>query len=892
MIVEEGDYVAHYGILRRSGRYPWGSGGPERVSTNPNKRNKVFLDYINDLRRKGLTEKQIADGFGTSIHEVRAAHSIASNEQRQSNISQVQRLKDKGYSKTAISARTGLPESTVRSYLEPGSKDKADVLTNTAGVLKTHVNEKGLIDVGKGVENHIGVSRTRLDTAVEVLKQEGYKVHYVPGPQVTTGHNTNMKVLCPPDTTWAQVMNNRDKIQQVVSFSDDGGRSFAKLHDPLAIDPKRVSVNYKEDGGDKADGMIYIRPGVNDVSIGGSKYAQVRVAVGPDHYLKGMAIYKDDLPDGVDVQFNTNKSRTDNKLDAMKKNSEEPGYSPDGPHPLLKSIKRQIVADAGSPNERVTSAMNIVNEEGNWGDWSHQLSSQMLSKQSPTLAKSQLDMTHERRQQEYDNISKLTNATVRKKLLNDFADATDSASVELKAAALPRTGAHVILPLSKIKPTEIYAPNYVHGEKVVLIRHPHGGTFEIPELIVNNKNQEARNLLGGSRDAVGIHHTVAQHLSGADFDGDTVLVIPNSAGRVKHTRPLDDLKNFDPRSSYPSYEGMKRMKNTQTEMGKISNLITDMSIQGAPHSEIARAVKHSMVVIDAEKHNLNHKLSYQENGIKQLQQKYQTGGASTLISRAGAEIRIPQRKPRTRPLGGPINLKTGEKEFEPTNKTNFRTGKLLTDKVKKLAVTKDARALMSTRTGTPMERLYADHSNKLKSLANKARLTAVKTPNPKISPSAKRTYTSEVKSLNAKLAIALRNAPLERQAQLIAATHVKARKAANPNMDPETEKKISYQALVQARIRTGAEKQRIRISQEEWNAIQAGAISNSKLNQILNNSDMDVVRELATPKTPVLMTSSKTQRAQQMLAQGYDRADVAAQLGVSLSTLDRAIEGG
>src|SRR4029077_18452067 len=139
------------------------------------------------------------------------------------------------------------------------------------------------------------------------------------------------------------------------------------------------------------------RPGVDDVSIGGSKYAQVRVAVGKDHFLKGMAMYKNDLPPGVDVQFYTNKSDTGNKLDAMKENVKDPAYIEGGPHPMMKSVKRQILSDPGTPNERVTSAMNVVNEEGNWEDWAHNMSAQMLSEQGPVLARSVLNMTYEKR---------------------------------------------------------------------------------------------------------------------------------------------------------------------------------------------------------------------------------------------------------------------------------------------------------------------------------------------------------------------------------------------------------------------------------------------------------------------------------------------------------------
>ncbi len=142
--------------------------------------------------------------------------------------------------------------------------------------------------------------------------------------------------------------------------------------------------------------------------------------------------------------------------------------------------------------------------------------------------------------------------------------------------------------------------------------------------------------------------------------------------------------------------------------------------------------------------------------------------------------------------------------------------------------------------------------------------------------------------MNAALDLAIRNRPLERQAQLIAGAKVKARMDYDPEMTKETRKKVESQALNDARRTTGASKTDIRITPTQWEAIQAGAISDTKLTEILRHADMDVVNELATPKSKLLMTSSKTARATRMLEQGYTREQVAQQLGVSLSTLDAA----
>lgn len=882
MILTEENYLQHYGILRKSGRYPWGSGGSQST------RNRSFLDAVDKLKKEGMSETEISRGFGITTTQLRAAKSIARNQQKQEQIGQAQRLKDKGYSNVAIGQRMGLNESSVRSLLEPGAKDKADVLHATSSMLRDQVEKKGYIDIGSGVENHIGVSKDKLNTAVAMLQEEGYKKYYVKVQQLGTGQQTTIKVLAKPDVGYSEVYKNRGQIGLVTDFSDDGGRTYLGLQPPLNVNSKRIGINYAEDGGAAADGVIYVRPGVEDVSLGNSHYAQVRIAVDGTHYLKGMAMYKEGLPPGKDLVFNSNKHNTGNKKDAMKELKDDP----DNP---FGAIVRQRIEKGSDGKDRVTSAMNIVNEEGDWEGWSRSLSSQMLSKQDPRLAKTQLSMTYERKQRELDDILKLTNPTVRRTLLDAYADSADSSAVHLKAAALPRQASHVILPVNSMKPTEIYAPNYNNGERVVLVRYPHGGTFEIPELTVNNRQAEAKKLIGTSaKDAVGIHSQVAERLSGADFDGDTVLVIPNNKGSVKTSPPLEGLKDFDPKASFPLPEGVAPITSSrkQQEMGKITNLIADMTIRGAKGDELARAVRHSMVVIDSEKHSLDHKASAEVNGIAQLKAKYQGGtraGASTLITRAGSEARPLERKPRSAAKGGPVDPVTGRKVYEETgatyvNKKGDEVRK--TTKSQQLAETHDAHTLSS---GTPIETVYAEHSNQLKALANTARKESLATRNIPYSPSAKTAYTNEVASLNAKLNLALKNAPLERQAQLLANTVVSQKRQANPDMDVADVTKIKSQALTEARTRTGAAKQRIVISQDEWNAIQAGAISNHKLEQILRNSDLDTVKKLATPKVQLKMTSTKKLRANSMLAAGYTQTEVAEALGVSLSTLKVSI---
>lgn len=867
------DELKHYGTPRKSGRYPWGSG------EDPYQSCSSFIAAVNDLKKKNLTEKQIADAMGITTTQLRARTSISKAAIRDNKVREVMKLKDKGYSNTAIGEKMGINESSVRSLLDPTIQARQDQTITTANMLKDAVKERGLIDIGAGVENHVGVSKTRMDTAISMLEDEGYTVNYIKVEQLGTGNQTTVKVLAPPDMDYSEVYKNRHDIKVINHYSEDSGRTFLGLEPINSVNSKRVGVRYDEDGGSQKDGLIEVRPGVEDLSLGNAKYAQVRIGVDGSHYIKGMAMYSDDLPDGVDIMFNTNKSKTVGKMGSLKDMKDDPD------NPFGATVRQRHYIDKNG--KKKLSAMNIVYEEGEWEDWSKSLSSQMLSKQSPTLIKKQLGIAYDKRQQEYDDIMGLTNPVVRRKLLETFSDGADSAAVHLKAAALPRQGTHVILPFPKMKDNEIYAPKYRDGEKVVLIRHPHGGIFEIPELTVNNRQSIAKKALGQAKDAVGINHKVAERLSGADFDGDTVLVIPNKkgSGHVKTSAPLKALQTFDPRETYKETPGMTKMTKhgTQRQMGDISNLITDMTIRGASTDELARAVKHSMVVIDAEKHSLNYKQSAIDNGIKGLKKKYQgrtNAGATTLISKASSVERVGTRKVK-------IDPKTGKKTYEYKNETyvNKKGDTVLkTTKSTKMYETDDAFTLSS---GTPTEAAYASHANKLKGLANKARKEALATKPIPYSPSAKAAYAKEVSALNSKLNIARKNKPLERQAQLVANKIVAMKKDSNPHMEPDKVKKVKAQALNEARARTGAKKQQIDIQPKEWEAIQAGAISTNKLKSILDNTDLDRIKELATPRSRVTMTQSKINRAKSMLRAGRTQAEIADALGVSASTISK-----
>lgn len=902
---EQDKFLKHYGILRKSGRYPYGSGAKWGKAGDATRRQRAmsFFEVVEDLERQGLTRAEIAKGMGMTTTQLRDTTTIARNAIRRENQIKAEKLRDKGWSATAIGKEFDPPlnESSVRALLNPQAKERAMILENTVDMLRSEVDKGGYLDIGAGQEYYIpggGISKEKLRAAVAILKDEGYVQIDVQVPQAGVSKQyTNVKVLAPPGTTKKDVFLNMGDIHGLTQVSDDGGRNFYGLVPPMEISSSRVKVNYKEMGGADADGVIYVRRGVKDVDIGGSSYAQVRINVDGTHYLKGMAMYSDKMPPGVDLVFNTNKSMKDPKVlrdgdkGAMKPQSD------DKDNPFGAMINRQIKVRDPDGTERATSVMNIIQEEGKWDEWSRSLSSQVLSKQSYKLADQQLGVTHARKKAEYDEIMALTNPTVKAKLLKSFADSADSDAVHLSAAGLPRSSYHVILPFNSLKDREVYAPNFKQGEKVALIRYPHGGTFEIPELTVNNNAPAPKAAIGRAKDAIGINSKVAERLSGADFDGDFVMVVPNDSGAIKSTPALRQLEKFDPQS-YKLPDDVPRMtpRTKGIEMGDVSNLITDMTIKGAPMDEIARAVKHSMVVIDAEKHHLDYKRSAQDNGIAALKKKYQgreDAGAATLVSRATSTKRVDEQKLRSAKDGGPIDRATGKLVYEKTGAgyTN-RKGKWVPKQTEttKLADTDDAHTLVSKDGGTKMERVYADHSNRMKALASQARKDFINGDDGlPISPTAKKVYAADVAQLKRDLDIALMNSPRERTAQVLANAIVKQKKDADPSLEGPRLKKVQAQALAEARTRAGAKKTLVPISDTQWEAIQAGAVSKSMLKRILDNADIERVKELATPKPDLKMDTATTARAKALANAGLTQSEIARILGVSLTTLKKGL---
>lgn len=993
------DYLMHVGTPRKSGRYPWGSG------KNP-QRNKDFLARVDALKKEGKSENEIAKLMGLSSGEYRTQKTLANNERRALDYDRAVSLKEDGLGPTEIARIMGYPnESSIRSLLNETSRDKMEQASNTALFLKDKVDELGMIEVGKGVNMSLNISPEKMREALYLLELEGYPTHRGRVPQPTNpGQMTTMTVLCPPGTPNSAIYEF-DKINLIADkyISHDGGETFDKFVYPKSMDSSRLQIRYAEDGGDKRDGVIELRRGVDDISLGKSRYAQVRILVDDDRYLKGMAIYSDDLPPGVDVRFNTNKKKGTPTRDVLKKISQDPD-NPFGS--LIKAGGQSYYID--KDGNRQLSLINKRAEEGDWGDWSDSLPSQFLSKQPKELIQKQLNLAKADKAAEFEEIMSLTNPTVKKAMLDSFAEDCDSAAVHLKAAALPRQKYRVILPIDSLKDDEVYAPTFENGEKVALIRYPHGGTFEIPILKVNNKHKESKRILGNPADAIGINSKVAERLSGADFDGDTVMVIP-TGGKVNilSTKALEDLKDFDPKGQYQATrieetpDGKKRyfrgdtefrpMTNTQTEMGKISNLITDMTLKGANEREIAKAVKHSMVVIDAEKHGLDYKKSYEDNDIAVLKKRWQgrvedgkyRDGASTLISRSSSEVSVDKRKgsPRINKETGELEYKLASEPYEVVRYQDPKTGKLtkptrdqireyrsaiangekpknfvtqlkndgeyesvkyrdpVTGKTKtpsketridpvtgkqtsdyaemmrkyreaketgegldnfavstvrrtqastQGAEAKDARSLSS---GTLPEELYADYANYMKSLANSARKQMISTKDIPYSPEAKVKYKNEVDTLQASLNIAKRNAPLERFANIMATSTIQAKKDAYPEMSKSEIKKASQQALVAAREAIGAKRTTVEISDKEWEAIQAGAVSATMLKQIMTHIDSDSLRERAMPRAVSTLTPGQKSKIKALIASGYNTEEIAKSIGKSPTTINDYLLG-
>jgi structural protein len=941
--------LKHYGVKRKSGRYPW----------DPSlhlPKNYKFIEDRDEMKKRGLSDNEIAKQMGLSTTVYRSKVTIAKEELKQYNMQRISKLQSEGMIIDDIAKTIGTTGQTVRNYLDeiknPNKSARAQRVQTeaVADTLEAAVKRSKYIDVGKGVEIQMGISKEKLKSGLNALVESGeYEVHNLRIAQVTDKNNsTPVKVLTKKGVERSEIYKNMDKVRPVEEFAINGdARMFQQMERPKSIGWDRVHIRYAipegqkghgtNDDGAMMDGAMFLRPGVKDLNLGKASYAQVRIAVGDTHYLKGMALYGTEemfkgIPKGTDIIFNTNKTANKTPQEVLKelKKNPEGGAPIDGPNPFGATVKRQntLVDSKGNPvykpgvkdrfGNKVPQigSVNIVNEEGDWGSWSKALSAQFLSKQPTTVVHERLKATMKQVQDEYESIQKVTNPVIKKQLMESFVSDLESKQVHMKAAAPKGFQGHVILPVPDMKENEVYAPNYKNGEKVVLIRYPHGGRFEIPELTVNNNSVARKMISKDSPDAIGIHPKVASKMSGADFDGDTAYVIPNNKGKFKSRDSLKELKNFDP-NMYADKPGKftpitKRYQ--QTLMGVVSNLITDMTLQGAPSNEIARAVKHSMVVIDAEKHKLNYKRSAEENGIDALMKRYMTHvdkvkygdlerynpktrrvdkvidpdklkkdltpgkeytSASTIISRHkqsvitdGYQVEVPDPKSKS---GGTKMVWRNKKETYLVN------------------MVKDANVFLGPNA-TKTEHHYADYINELKTFKNKvdSEMSGIKMP--ARDPKAAKIYAEEVLSMKDKVNQVKINRIKERQAQRMAEVSSKAeiaRRSEDEVLKKDEISRIKQQALNKARSMVGAERTPVTITDDEWDAVQSNAVSGTLLKELVSFMDDSQLKSLATPRANKQMTEARKSKAKALLANGYTISQVAEALGVSSSTIGK-----
>lgn len=940
---------------RGSGRYAWGSG------ENPGQHQFDFLSEVKVLKKRGLKDADIAKmllGEHATTTNLRAEIAIQTKKQRQINRARAIELLDECKGNVSeVARRMGKNESSIRSLLDPVIAERTNKYENTAAMLRKRIeeSESGIIDVSKATEFTLGCTDSTKKVAIAMLEKEGYVKSWIQVPQMGTDHKTSIMVLAKqkegetPKDTFARIQKNKFNVSPIQDYTPDEGKTWWTPEFPESMSSKRILIRYAEQGGKEKDGVIEINPNAIDLSLEGSRYAQVRIAVDGTHYMKGMAIYTTEkLPKGIDVIYNTNKhdgtpkEKVFKELKTVKLDDGTEVVDKDNPFgALIRSPKEKdgIITRGGQHyyvdekgNKRL-SPINKLQDEGDWDTWSRNLSAQFLSKQPLKLIKQQIDLSVADKRAELDEIRNLTNPVIKKKLLEDFAAGCDANAADLSVKGFKNQAFQVLLPIPSLKDTEIYAPNFDDGDVVALVRYPHGGTFEIPVLKVNNKHPGAKGVMAGALDAVGINTKVAEQLSGADFDGDTALVIPTASNRIGiKSRPyFDELKTFDPKEIYKLPDDAPKMKNRtkQNEMGRVTNLITDMTVQGAKEQEIVRAVKHSMVVIDAEKHHLDYKQSAEDNDIKALKEKYQkridpetgreTTGASTIFSRAGAITRIDQRKeitdtskmtpeelkrwnkgqkvwrnteekiveqikdPRKMTSEELVQYNAGKKVYRTTNKNKQQ-------EVSRMDVVDDARDLVRDKSNSK-EMAYANYANELKAMANEARRESRSIKPIPVSKTAKETYANEVEELNRKLRVAQSNAPRERRAQIIANSIVSEKFASNPDMDYEHRQRERSRALTQARAQVGAKKEPVVITDREWEAIQANAISTTKLTQILNNTDQEAFKMRATPRTSSSnLSSSQVYLIEAMSSSGmYTQKEIADRLGVSTSTVSSVL---
>ena len=977
-----GNFIAHYGrsvddgAPIGSGRYRKGSG--EKYKKNTYQSLVRFREFVERERDSGKTDAQIRASMDHMSKKMFDARIQLSQDAIAKNTAKIARkMHDQGTSKREIARRLSVSDGTIRNYLKPDYMDRFDNSGSLVDKLKKNVDSLGYVDVGKGVAAIMGCSKDDLGKAVATLTEMGYKLYSGKGQkgerlsvkQLTTGNDTPMAVLVKEGVTKGEVVRAildakvrlpsptpEVKMKDGVVQDPDGNYISDTPFKPASVDSSRILIRYAEEGGLDKDGLIEVRRTAPDLDMGKAHYAQVRIAVDDKLYIKGMAVPSDDIPEGYDIVVNSNKPQG-SPLDKVLKPMKDDPANPFGASikPEEKLIRCQKYYTDPVTGEKKLSAINVVNEEGDWDTWNKALSSQFLFKQPLALIKEQLSKAYESKAGEFEEIMSLTNPTVKKLMLNDFADSCQTAQWKMSGAPIAGQSTQVLLPLTTLKEYdpkdkggvvgEVYAPAYPDGQELVLCRFPMADISELPRVINNLSNKEGQKLIGTSSiEAIGVSPGVRQQMSGADNDGDTCIAMPDNVDGVRRidTRKMyDEMKDFDPaqfarketdvptkdRTKKNGYRG-KDEWDKGFEMGSVSNLIMDMNAANAPESERIRAMKHSMVVIDAEKHNYDWQASEKEFGIKELKIKYQGGpdaGAATIVSRRKRDVTIKERKQGVEmynPVTGKKRIlyydpETGEKLYTDTGRT-YKEGKYKTDdegrfvrnedgkkvweetgkvkeaksKVKLLNYVDDAFEVTSggskENPGSSKEAAYAENANRYKDLEKRARAEFIKIQDNYVDNEAKAKYAVEVASITAKINTAEKNAPYERQAQMLAG------KMYNQNQEnydtPDDEKKGKAKMTTRAREIVGSKPYRIELTPREVEAINANAVTKTKIEDMYKRSNKSKLKEAFMPADKPKLSESRISLARQMYNNGVSLLDIAAQFDVSASTVLRALQ--
>ena len=219
------DILMHYGMPRRSGRYPWGSG------EDPYQHSGDFLSRIEELKKTGWTEtpENIKKEFGLTTTQYRTEKANAKDERRMLDVARAKSLKEDGLGATEIGRIMGKNESTIRSLLNESSEIKMKKARETADFIKEQIEKKGMIDVTSGVERELGVSKEKLNQALKLLEEEGYPIYKGGIPQATNpGQQTNQRVICKPGTDHKDIYNYENVHPLTDYISKDGGSTFER----------------------------------------------------------------------------------------------------------------------------------------------------------------------------------------------------------------------------------------------------------------------------------------------------------------------------------------------------------------------------------------------------------------------------------------------------------------------------------------------------------------------------------------------------------------------------------------------------------------------------------------------------------------------------------------